>query len=250
MRRSLAAAARLEEWARGSSYLHRRDPRAKITAAIVLLTAISTTPVGSYYSLAAIGCVLAAAAVSAGLPVSGLLGRAALVIPFPLFFGTINWLQTSDWRPVTSMTLRSYQSAFTVLILMGTTGMPDLLAGLRSLRSPAILLLVIQSLVRYLQLTIDQGLRMRTAAICRGGHGGTVGQRKSLLRRFAGALAVLFGRSYIRAEGVHRAMLARGFRGDFISQRPYSFDGADWLFLIAAVSFAVLVRVGGVESFR
>jgi len=82
---------------------------------------------------------------------------------------------------------------------------------------------------------VDHGMRMRRAALCRGGG---AGGRESLWRRASGALAVLFGRSYARAEGVHRAMVARGFRGDFVSPRPARFTAVDWAYL-AGVAAAV-----------
>jgi energy-coupling factor transporter transmembrane protein EcfT len=76
---------------------------------------------------------------------------------------------------------------------------------------------------------------MRRAALCRDGGALPRQNRQSLWRRASGALAVLFGRSYQRAEGVHRAMVARGFHGDFVSPRPAAFAARDWLFLAATV---------------
>jgi cobalt/nickel transport system permease protein len=57
------------------------------------------------------------------------------------------------------------------------------------------------------------------------------GQR---FRAAAGALAVLFARSYTRAEDVHRAMLARGFDGRLPMLAASRFRASDALFAFAA----------------
>ncbi len=44
-------------------------------------------------------------------------------------------------------------------------------------------------------------------------------------------MAVLFARSYARAERIHRAMLARGFKGHFVLLDHPSLGAGDWLFL-------------------
>jgi energy-coupling factor transporter transmembrane protein EcfT len=59
----------------------------------------------------------------------------------------------------------------------------------------------------------------------------------------AGVLSVLFARSYAHAEGVHQAMLARGFRGHFLTLSGRSFARADALFVGAALIIIVGTRV-------
>jgi cobalt/nickel transport system permease protein len=62
-------------------------------------------------------------------------------------------------------------------------------------------------------------------------------------RAATGAVGVLFARSWERAEGIHRAMLARGFTGSFLFlERPH-FHAADIVFFFAAASAAVAVRL-------
>ena len=83
---------------------------------------------------------------------------------------------------------------------------------------------------------------MRLAASCR--QGSAEDRRKHGFRAATGALAVLFARSYERAEGIHRAMQARGFSGHFSLLRASRFTAADGLFLAAVTAFLILVRVG------
>jgi energy-coupling factor transporter transmembrane protein EcfT len=67
--------------------------------------------------------------------------------------------------------------------------------------------------------------------------------RGARFRAAAGALAVLFARSYARAEAVHNAMAARGFQGRFRLLTVPHFGWADALFLVAAASLPWFIRV-------
>ena len=103
------------------------------------------------------------------------------------------------------------------------------------------IVLVAQFLYRYLFVISEQAQHMRQAARCRGGLLG--GPRGSRFRAAAGAVTVLFGRSYQRAEGIHQAMLARGFEGRLTPISSFSFSMKDAVFLAAAVVVATAVRL-------
>ena len=84
---------------------------------------------------------------------------------------------------------------------------------------------------------------MRVASVSRGASLRGVASHAARFRAAAGALAVLFARSYARAEAVHRAMLARGFEGRFRLLRVLRFGWADAAFLLLAAVAPVAVRV-------
>jgi cobalt/nickel transport system permease protein len=63
--------------------------------------------------------------------------------------------------------------------------------------------------------------------------------RRERFRAAAGALAVLFARSYGRAEEVYRAMLARSFTGRFPAVATRRTGCADAVFLLAALAPAL-----------
>ena len=238
MTQRMGHSLRLDEWARGASRLHRLDARAKLIAVLLFLIAVSTTPPASPLALLPIAALFVIALWLSALPAMELMLRTAIVIPFPAFFALISWLQNGNAASASALVGRSYLSALAVALLMGVTPLPELLRALRALGAPAVLVMVLQSLVRYLQLVVDHALRMRRAALCRDAGALPRRNRQSLWHRASGALAVLFGRSYARAEGVHHAMLARGFRGDFVSLHPAAFTTRDWLFL-AGSSLAI-----------
>jgi energy-coupling factor transporter transmembrane protein EcfT len=61
-------------------------------------------------------------------------------------------------------------------------------------------------------------------------------------RAAAGAIAVLFARSYSRAEEIHRAMLARGFAGRFQTLGTLRFQASDGWFTAVGSILPVLIR--------
>jgi cobalt/nickel transport system permease protein len=181
---------------------------------------------------AGLALALAAGFVAAGLPLLAAFSRAAVVLPFTGTFALISWY-AGDPEKAIQLTLKSYLSALAVLLLVGTTPLPELLRSLELMKAPRFLLTVVQFLYRYLFVVLHEAVQMREAAAARGG---------MTFRAAAGALAVLFTRSYARAEGIHRAMLARGFEGRFHPLSAHLFTGQDGLFAAAAVALPLLAR--------
>jgi cobalt/nickel transport system permease protein len=135
---------------------------------------------------------------------------------------------------------KSFLSGFAALLLVGTTPLPKLVGALDWLGAPRTLLLVIQFLYRYLFVISEQGQHMRQAARSRQG---TVRRGNSRFHAAGGALGVLFARSSERADGIYRAMLARGFQGRFPLGAPRAFSVRDGVFLALAASLCVATRV-------
>src|SRR5450432_424467 len=156
----------------------------------------------NWWCFAAYVVALLVATFSAGLQVWGLMKRAALVLPFSLFFGLTTWLIGDHARAI-GLFEKSYLSAWTALWLAGTTPLPRLLKAAEWFGVPRLLILTIQFLYRFLFVLSEQGQHMRLAAACRAG---TQSPLKPLWRAASGALAVLFARSSQRADGIHRAM--------------------------------------------
>ena len=237
--------ALLDEWSRRASPLHRRDPRAKTAALLVFLVALAT----AHRNLAVAGplflLLLAAGFLAARIPLAGALARAAVVLPFSLVFAAVTAL-AGDAPRAAALTAKAYLSAAAVLLLVSTTPLPLLLRGLEGLGVPRFLLMVAQFLYRYLFVISEEAQHMRIAAASRAGDGRV---RAARFRAAAGALAVLFARSYARAGDIYRAMVARGFDGRFRLLATPRFGAADAWFLVFAAGAPVLLRLaleGGV----
>jgi cobalt/nickel transport system permease protein len=231
----------VERWSRGSSPLHALDPRAKLGALLVFLAAVSTTPARAQAVFAAYAVLLAAAMAASRLPAGGLLRRAALVLPFSVTFAAVTWW---SGQPELALALaeKSFLSGLAALLLVATTPLTGLLGALDSLRVPRVLILVVQFLYRYLFVISEQAQHMRLAARCRqASRRGR--QRRVSFRAAAGAVGVLFARSWERADGVYYAMLARGFTGRFPQTRQARFRIADAAFLAAALAVCLGIRL-------
>lgn len=234
----------LERWSRGSSVLHRRDPRAKIAALLVYLVAIATAHPNLPLTAAGFALLLVSGVAAARLPVGGALARSMVVLPFTLLFGAICWLAGDPARGV-AIVLKSYLSALAVLLVVSTTSLPDLLRALEQFGVPRFLLMVAQFIYRYLFVVSEEAQHMSKAALARSATASGLVARRERFRAAAGALAVLFARSYGRAEDVHRAMLARSFPGRFPALAARRPGLADLVFLLAAVAPALGVLTIG-----
>jgi cobalt/nickel transport system permease protein len=126
----------IDRWSRGTSSLHQRDPRAKLAALLVFLIALSTTPPAAQAAFAAYAVVLILAATIARLPILGLAGRAALVLPFSATFALLTWWSGDSLRAL-ALAEKSFLSGTAALLLVGTTPLTGWTAALESWHAPA-----------------------------------------------------------------------------------------------------------------
>ena len=227
----------LERWAQGSSPLHRLHAIAKMTATMGLLLSLSLAdPAYPVFYLGCFGLLMAGTAV-AKLPVGRLLLRGLLVAPFVAGVVVVNLF---DGDPARGLTIfwRAYLSACAATLLLATTPFPTLLHALDRLRVPHFFLTVVHFLYRYLSVVYEQAKSMRRARQCRAPQ-----PRRSLWEAAAATVGSLFLRSHDRAERVHRAMLARGFRGRLMSLETARFAGRDGTFLLVFFALLGLVQL-------
>lgn len=226
----------LERWSRGASGLHRRDARAKMLALLVLLVTVATARTAVPQLAGAVLAILVAGLVWARLPIAAALLRAGVVFSFTLPFALLSLWAGESSRAV-AILAKSYVSSLAVLLVVATTPIPVLLRALESVRLPRFLLMVAQFLYRYLFVIAEEAQHMRTAALARGGLARSAGFRAA-----AGAVAVLFARSYARAAAIHRAMIARGFAGRLPLLHEPGFRPSDAVFTAGAVALVLLAR--------
>jgi len=232
----------LDRWSHGTSSLHRLDARSKTIAVLVFLVAVATVQHSFLALFLAYFTVVAAALVAARVPLEAALKRAAIVLPFTLVFAAIS---VAAGAPVRAAVLvgKSYLSALSVLLLVSTTPLPELLRGLERMGVPRYLLMVAQFLYRYLFVISEEAQHMRVAALAKSGSMGRALFRRSRFGAAASALGVLFARSYGHAEGIHQAMLARGFQGRFQTLSSSAFGRADATFITVALALVIGLRV-------
>ena len=205
--------------------------------ALALLLSISTLTDRTLVICAVYLALLIAVTVAASLRLSAILLRAAVILPFALTFALVSAIAGEPGRAA-MLIVRGYLSAFAAVLLVSTTPMPDLLAGLEWLHFPAFLLQVMQFLYRYLAVLMTEASSMRQASLARAGR-----IRVLQFRQASGAAGVLFARSWARAQAIHRAMISRGFDGRMPAFTPQRFGTADAGFAAGTAILIAGIRV-------
>ena len=232
----------LDSWSRKTTPVHRRDARAKIFTLFIFLVVVATAHRSLALLAGSLLALLIAALVYARIPLRGALVRAAVVLPFTSVFALITWLGGDPARAF-GLVLKSYLSALAILFVVSTTPLPSLLQGAERTGAPRFLLLVVQFLYRYLFVISEEAQHMSKAAAARGGPVRGWLLHRLRFRAAGGALAVLFARSYSRAEDVHRAMLARGFHGHYRPLENPRFGPSDAIFAILTSVIPIALRL-------
>jgi cobalt/nickel transport system permease protein len=198
-----------------NSPLGRLDPRAKLVAALGFVVLVVATPVGWWRLLAAEALALAFVVGLSGLSPRALLARwlgfFVLVAFLALMVAPAHPRRPELGLGVVLLTivLKNSLAFLAMLVLTGVTPFPKLLAAMRRLGMPAVLVATLQFMYRYLHVLADELDRMTKA------------RRSRSFRRagrldwglLTGLIGVLFIRAFERGERVHGAMIARGWDG-------------------------------------
>ncbi|MBW6520139.1 MAG: cobalt ECF transporter T component CbiQ [Desulfoarculaceae bacterium] len=236
-----------EPFAVGTSLLHRRDARVKIMAACALTLVVALT--GSFL-VATIGLtgatlLLFGARLQAGLVLRHLLAvnlfTLFLWLTLPLTYGgdamtTIGGMAISHdgIRLSALITLKTNAVVFTLLALLSTSSVASLGHGLEGLSVPPKLCFMLLSTYRYIFVIHQEYQRLLRAARMRGFVART---NLHTYKTFSHLLGMTLVKSWNRARRVHQAMILRGFTGQLTPLRQSPLAGADYLFLLALLTF-------------
>ncbi len=214
-----------EPFARGTSLLHALDPRAKLVAALVYSVVVAV--VGDFLVLALAIIFSAGLLVAARLDAGRLARRLVVVNTFVAFLWLfLPWSVPGEvlarWGSIEvtreglvfalRLTLRCNAIVFACIALLGTSRIVDLAHGLRELRVPEKLVVVLFFCVRYIQVIHGEYRRLVDAMRIRGFKPRT---NLHTYRTYANVVGMLLVRSHDRAARIYEAMLCRGFRGRF-----------------------------------
>jgi cobalt/nickel transport system permease protein len=217
------------------SIVHRIDPRIKLTLVLAYILTINLIPHAVWVVFPILISVNFSLAILSELRIGTLLKRSIWVFPFvlaafPLMFALDGtpWFQvnvlgrtfTTSWQGferVISIVFKAWVSIQAAIILVSTTKFEGILAGLRWLRVPKLLVAVIGLMWRYLFVLVDEAQRLMTARASRSSavpgykSGGKIAWRARVTGYLAGNL---FLRSLERSERVYAAMVSRGYDGE------------------------------------
>lgn len=239
-----------------NSLLHSLDPRSKIIVFFALIFILVLSPL-SYKFLAYFGLLLGFMLLSK-VPLSVLLKRSAVVLPFAVVIGIFlpflprpgllpnDYLQLGFFkmnRPglmlFCSISLKSWLSALTMITLTATTKFPELLKGLEKLYVSRVMILIISFMYRYIFVFLEQVQNTRKTMLSRNFGGSKIWQWKIL----SSLIASIFIRTYEQSERIYVAMLSRGFTGDMPIWQEMSFGQRDYGFLLAAGIFLLVLSL-------
>jgi cobalt/nickel transport system permease protein len=205
----------LERHREGSGPLQRLDARVKLIAALALIVAVIAMPIAAWRWYAGTGLLLAFVIGLSGIPPRELarrwLGLFVLVAFLVAMIATEHPERGRFGLPAVaaSILIKNGLALLTMIVLAGTTPFHRLLAGLRKLGVPAVLVATLQFMERYRHVLVDEVDRMATARRAR-----TFARRGRLSWSLLGGLiGMLVLRTFERAERVHDAMIARGWDG-------------------------------------
>ena len=222
------------------SLVHRQDPLVKLLSFLAFVVVVVLLPKGAFVPLVAATVTLLCVALVSRVPLSFLLRRTLVVLPFVLLVGAVNllgrgldlipawafrgagqgWtgasLVTKDGGSAAAlvsfgtMAAKSFISVFGFGVLLSTTGSAKLLGSARRARLPAILTVATGFMLRYAFVLVSELSRLRRSWEAR-----RVGRLHWLTElRYVGSLiGVLLIKSYERGERVYLAMCSRGFDG-------------------------------------
>lgn len=191
-----------------ASSIHRLPAPVKLLGATVCVLATVLLPRSAWPAYAGIGAGLLVVALLSLVPPWHLGCRLLLAEAFAIGIALLALLQDNGLQVFLAMLAKSTLCLFCIILLNSTTRFTDLLRVFRQLRVPALLVVTLALMHRYLFVLFEETGRLLRA---RRSRTFTTGQHHAW-RLTATVAAQLFVRTSERAERVYAAMCARGWK--------------------------------------
>lgn len=232
----------LDRFAGTPSPITRLPPVVRLLGAVAVALGVSMLPIGAWPHLLAMASLAGALSVAARIPMRILLLRLSAPIAFVLLASVaVLFLAPGETAvalgPVSitdaglvrfgSVLGRAAVALTAAVVLVSTTRFHELVHALHMLRLPRAITVSLGLAYRLLYVTVDEVERIQRAARSRNAGAGAAKRRHLLV----GAVGAVMRRSLVRSERTHRAMVARGFRGDFVGLYEPALDGRSLLVL-------------------
>lgn len=241
-----------EKFAQGSSFLHQRDPRAKLVAA--LLFTITVALLDSTSALWLCCGVSLSLLLLARLNFSAIGKRLLLVNSFTLFLWITlpltyetNLLSPAETFSLSSsgialaatITLKTNTIIPAIIALLSTSSIAQLGHSLNRLRFPKKLCFLLLFSYRYVFVIYQEYRRLLRAAQIRSFVPQTT---LHTYKTFAYLFAMTLVKSYNRSQRVYQAMQLRGFNGNLVSLQHYDYSIKDAM-LMALILITVFLAL-------
>ena len=213
----------------GHSVVHRAPAHLKLLALVSFMLVVVATPREWYAAFGFYVLLLFVVVALSRVPPLYLARRMLIETPFVLFALAIPFIAEGPRIEVLGLSVsepglwaaaallvKGSLGVLAALTLAATTEPQEVLAGLRRLRMPDLIVQIMGFMLRYLDVVTAELSRMTTAMRSRGCDPRSPRHWPVLAR----SLGALFIRSYERGERVHLAMLARGYDGTMPTLQP------------------------------
>ncbi len=240
-----------ERFALGNSLLHKRDPKAKIIAAIALVTVTATS---NSFTVAVMSLALGLGLFSiTKLPLQLVLKRLLAINSFtfflwltlPLTYGGSNFtplgplsLSTEGLRLATLITLKTNAIVLSIIALLGTSKIVNIGHALEALRFPEKLCFILLFSYRYVFVIYQEYRRLARAAQMRCFVPATT---IHTYRTFGYLFGMTLVKSWNRAARVHQAMILRGFNGHLVPLSEDKYTPKDTIFLSTMLTLTFIL---------
>jgi cobalt ECF transporter T component CbiQ len=224
----------LDQYATISSPVTRAVPAVRVLGTATLACGAALLPLGAWVPLLVLFAVVVLVGGLARLPLTAVLARMSGPAVFVLLASAgllflvpgepvarLGPVAVSDagFERFTFVLGRAVVALGAAVILVSTTTFPQLLQAFRQLRMPNVVTTALALAYRLVYLLVDEMERLQRAAKSRNAGAGRATRRRLLVSVTAAGLS----RAFARGERTHRAMLARGYRGE-----AESLDATRW----------------------
>lgn len=240
----------MDALAAGNSPIHTLHPVAKLLATVFYIYTVVSFPKYDLSGLTAMVLYPVVLYQMAGIRVSDCFYRLRMVLPLVCVVGLANpfldakVLLYLGTIPITggivsmlTLMLKGVFSLMASFLLIGTTSIDSLCAGLRKLHVPEILTTLLLLTYRYIGLMIEQVSIMTESYALRAPN--QTGIHFSAWGSFLGQLLL---RSQDRAQELYESMLLRGFTGAFHYAQIPNARRKDYLFCLGNFAFLTAAR--------
>ncbi len=247
-----------EQFARGESFLHRRNARVKIIGAFLFTLVVALT---HHFSVAFSALTLALLLLLVGrLPLVSVVKRLLLVNTFTLFLWltlplTYGGENITQWGPLQFsgdgmrlaflITVKTNAIITTLMALISTSTVANIGHGLERLGVPERLCFLLLFSYRFIFVIHQEYMRLLRAAKIRNFLPAT---NLHTYKTYGYLFGMTLVKSRNRSQRVHQAMILRGFDGKLIPLGNHTLEKKDYIFLIGLVMcISGLVFIGFCE---
>ncbi len=244
-----------EPFVHGSSPIHRLDPRPRILLATAysFVVALSDRFLALFLALAFSFLLIGIARLAVVdvakrlLPANGLFLFLWLVVPLtfpgtPLFHLGPLAATREGFLLSAAITIKCNAILLTLIAMVATSPVATLGAALARMRIPGKMVFLLLMSYRYLFVMETEYQRLVRSAALRCFRPST---SLHTYRTVAYLIGMLFVRASVRAEGVYKAMICRGFSGKFHSLQEFSFSTRDGIWATGMTT--AILALGFVE---